>query len=85
MDLWAKHQASTDLGERDRLIKAIQRILIGEYQATTWAPLTSLDRGRLDGVHAFSNLRAGSIRPRRREPRPEARRLAYANDCRESR
>ena len=30
-DLWGKHQASTDLGERDRLIKAIQRILIGEY------------------------------------------------------
>jgi peptide/nickel transport system substrate-binding protein len=30
-DLWAKHQASTDLGERDRLIKAIQRILMGEY------------------------------------------------------
>jgi peptide/nickel transport system substrate-binding protein len=30
-DLWAKHQASTDLGERDRLIKAIQRILIGEH------------------------------------------------------
>lgn len=30
-DLWGRHQASTDLGERDRLIKAIQRILIGEY------------------------------------------------------
>jgi peptide/nickel transport system substrate-binding protein len=29
--LWAKHQASVDLGERDRLIKAIQRILIEEY------------------------------------------------------
>jgi ABC-type transport system substrate-binding protein len=26
--LWAKHQGSTDLDERDRLIKAIQRILI---------------------------------------------------------
>jgi peptide/nickel transport system substrate-binding protein len=30
-DLWGRHQASTDLGERDRLIKAVQRILIGEY------------------------------------------------------
>jgi peptide/nickel transport system substrate-binding protein len=30
-DLWAKHQASTELEERDRLIKAIQRILIEEY------------------------------------------------------
>jgi peptide/nickel transport system substrate-binding protein len=29
--LWAKHQDSTDLEERDRLIKAIQRILIEEY------------------------------------------------------
>ena len=29
--LWAKHQASTDLEERDRLVKAIQRILIEEY------------------------------------------------------
>jgi peptide/nickel transport system substrate-binding protein len=29
--LWAKHQASVDLEERDRLIKAIQRILIEEY------------------------------------------------------
>jgi peptide/nickel transport system substrate-binding protein len=30
-ELWARHQASTDLTERDRLIKAIQRILIEEY------------------------------------------------------
>jgi len=30
-ELWAKHQASTDLEERDRLVKAIQRILIDEY------------------------------------------------------
>lgn len=30
-ELWARHQASTDLEERDRLIKAIQRILIEEY------------------------------------------------------
>lgn len=29
--LWAKHQASVDLNERDSLIKAIQRILIEEY------------------------------------------------------
>jgi peptide/nickel transport system substrate-binding protein len=29
--LWARHRASTDLEERDRLIKAIQRILIEEY------------------------------------------------------
>jgi peptide/nickel transport system substrate-binding protein len=29
--LWAQHQGSTDLEERDRLIKAIQRILIEEY------------------------------------------------------
>jgi peptide/nickel transport system substrate-binding protein len=29
--LWAKHQASVDLEERDRLIKAIQLILIEEY------------------------------------------------------
>jgi peptide/nickel transport system substrate-binding protein len=29
--LWAKHQDSIDLQERDRLIKAIQRILIEEY------------------------------------------------------
>jgi peptide/nickel transport system substrate-binding protein len=29
--LWAKHQGSTDLQERDQLIKAIQRILIEEY------------------------------------------------------
>jgi peptide/nickel transport system substrate-binding protein len=29
--LWAKHQASTNLEERDRLVKAIQRILIEEY------------------------------------------------------
>lgn len=29
--LWAKHQASFDLEERDRLIKEIQRILIEEY------------------------------------------------------
>jgi peptide/nickel transport system substrate-binding protein len=30
-ELWAKHQASIDLAERDRLIKAIQRIVVGEY------------------------------------------------------
>jgi peptide/nickel transport system substrate-binding protein len=30
-ELWAKHQASLDLEERDRLIKDIQRILIAEY------------------------------------------------------
>jgi peptide/nickel transport system substrate-binding protein len=30
-ELWARHQASIDLNERDRLIKAIQRILIEEY------------------------------------------------------
>jgi peptide/nickel transport system substrate-binding protein len=30
-ELWAKHQDSIDLDERDRLIKAIQRILIEEY------------------------------------------------------
>jgi peptide/nickel transport system substrate-binding protein len=30
-ELWAKHQASTDLEARDQLIKAIQRILIEEY------------------------------------------------------
>jgi len=30
-ELWAQHQASTDLDERDRLIKAIQRIIIDEY------------------------------------------------------
>ncbi len=30
-ELWAKHQASTDLEERDRLVKAIQRIIIDEY------------------------------------------------------
>ncbi len=29
--LWAKHQASIDLEERERLVKAIQRILIEEY------------------------------------------------------
>jgi peptide/nickel transport system substrate-binding protein len=29
--LWAKHQASIDLDERDRLSKEIQRILINEY------------------------------------------------------
>jgi peptide/nickel transport system substrate-binding protein len=29
--LWARHQATTDLEERDRLIKSIQRILIEEY------------------------------------------------------
>ena len=29
--LWAKHQASIDLAERDRLIKEIQRIIIEEY------------------------------------------------------
>jgi len=30
-ELWNRHQASTDLDERDRLVKAIQRILIEEY------------------------------------------------------
>jgi peptide/nickel transport system substrate-binding protein len=30
-ELWAKHQASIDLDERDRLIKTIQRILIDAY------------------------------------------------------
>ena len=30
-ELWAKHQDSIDLDERDRLIKAIQRIIIEEY------------------------------------------------------
>ena len=30
-ELWAKHQASIDLAERDRLIKAIQHIIIEEY------------------------------------------------------
>ncbi|HXH09899.1 MAG TPA: ABC transporter substrate-binding protein [Alphaproteobacteria bacterium] len=30
-ELWAQHQASTNLDERDRLIKAIQRIIIEEY------------------------------------------------------
>jgi peptide/nickel transport system substrate-binding protein len=29
--LWARHQATTDLEERDRLIKSIQRALIDEY------------------------------------------------------
>jgi ABC-type transport system substrate-binding protein len=29
--LWAKHQASFDPEERDRLIKAMQRIIIDEY------------------------------------------------------
>jgi peptide/nickel transport system substrate-binding protein len=29
--LWAKHQVSLDLAERERLVKAIQRILIEEY------------------------------------------------------
>jgi peptide/nickel transport system substrate-binding protein len=29
--LWAKHEASTDMEERDRLIKAIQRIIVEEY------------------------------------------------------
>jgi peptide/nickel transport system substrate-binding protein len=29
--LWARHQATTDLEERDRLIKSIQRTLIEEY------------------------------------------------------
>ncbi len=29
--LWTRHQASTDLDERDRLIKAIQRLLMEEY------------------------------------------------------
>jgi peptide/nickel transport system substrate-binding protein len=29
--LWARHQATTDLEERDRLIKSIQRTLIDEY------------------------------------------------------
>jgi peptide/nickel transport system substrate-binding protein len=30
-ELWTKHQASMDLEERDRLVKAIQKILIDEY------------------------------------------------------
>lgn len=30
-ELWAKHQASTDLDEREQLVKAIQRHLIEEY------------------------------------------------------
>jgi peptide/nickel transport system substrate-binding protein len=30
-ELWARHQASLDLEERDRLIKAIQRLIIEEY------------------------------------------------------
>jgi peptide/nickel transport system substrate-binding protein len=30
-ELWAKHQASLDLNERERLVKEIQRILIEEY------------------------------------------------------
>jgi hypothetical protein len=29
--LWAKHQASIDLDERERLGKAIQRMVIEEY------------------------------------------------------
>ena len=29
--LWAKHQASIDLAERERLVKEIQRTLIEEY------------------------------------------------------
>jgi peptide/nickel transport system substrate-binding protein len=29
--LWAKHQASIDLDERERLVKAIQRIVVEEY------------------------------------------------------
>lgn len=31
-ELWAKHEASTKPEERDRLVKAIQRILIEDYQ-----------------------------------------------------
>ncbi len=30
-ELWAKHQASIDLAERERLVKAIQRIVVEEY------------------------------------------------------
>ncbi len=30
-ELWAKHQASADPEERDRLVKAIQHIIIEEY------------------------------------------------------
>jgi peptide/nickel transport system substrate-binding protein len=30
-ELWAKHEASTNLDERDRLIKTIQRIIVDEY------------------------------------------------------
>jgi len=30
-ELWAKHQASLDLAERERLVKEIQRTLIEEY------------------------------------------------------
>jgi ABC-type transport system substrate-binding protein len=30
-ELWAKHQASLDLRERERLVKAIQRLMIEEY------------------------------------------------------
>ena len=29
--LWAKHQASLDPAERERLVKSIQRILLDEY------------------------------------------------------
>ena len=29
--LWTKHQASVDVGERERLVKAIQKILLDEY------------------------------------------------------
>jgi ABC-type transport system substrate-binding protein len=30
-ELWAKHQASIDLAERERLVKAIQRIVVEAY------------------------------------------------------
>jgi peptide/nickel transport system substrate-binding protein len=29
--LWARHEASIDVAERDRLIKEIQRVVVGEY------------------------------------------------------
>jgi ABC-type transport system substrate-binding protein len=37
--LWARHEASIDVTERDRLIKEIQRIVVGE---TTWCPSISI-------------------------------------------
>ena len=57
--LWTKHQASIDLTERERLVKAIQRILLDEYHFVPiyWNPFVHAVGPRVlpegDGFHRY--------------------------------